>query len=223
MGENVKFVSMFTFMIWVFSGAPSLVAQFLPVVAKQRVIHFQKLSDGSEVEIARAEGNYFRSSSGDVMNTTKYTAGRWKGKHKSTYKQASTRKTYSLDHNGRKATLRQVRNEPFKPMDLGDRARKENLEEDTIEGLHCYVMPVTSADDGVAIGKAWWASESKVLVKMEDVYKGERIVRELYDIQFYEPESSKFGVSSDYLVDETEWNKLRRYYQLKGSQSPSTP
>ncbi len=218
----MKFVSMLTWMIWVFIGTPWLMAQFLPVVAKQRVVHFQKLSDGSEVEIARAEGNYFRSSSGDVMDTTKYSAGRWEGKHKSTYKQASTRKTYSVDHNGRKATLRQVRNEPFSPMDIGAFAREANLEEDTVEGLHCYVMPITS-DDGVATGKTWWASESKVLVKTEDVREGERVVRELYDIQFYEPESSKFGVSSDYLVDETEWNNLRRYYQRGSGHSANAP
>ena len=101
-------------------------------------------------------------------------------------------------------------------MEIGAFARRANLEEDTVEGLHCYVMPIIS--DGVATGKTWWASESKVLVKMEDVREGERVVRELYDIQFYEPESSKFGVSSDYLVDETEWNHLRRF-QVGGPRS----
>ena len=212
----MKFVSMVTCMIWVFGVAPSLLAQFVPVVAKQRVVHLLKQSDGSEVAIAQAEGHYYRSSSGDVMDTTKYTEG-LNGKHTSIYMEASTRRTYSLDHNGRKATLLQIRTEPFKPT--GSDPRDVDLEKDTIEGLRCYILPMTSADN-TETGKLWLASESELVVKSEEIHGRERVVREIYDIEFVEPESSKFGFPSTYTVDESVWNNMRRF-QLGGP--PSKP
>ena len=217
----MKITTWVTCLIIVFGWATELLAQFVPVVAKKKVVHFQVLSDGSETEIAQAEGVYYRSSSGDVMDTTKYPKRKWSGKHQSIYMEASTRKTYELDHNGRKARLLQVRTAPFRPMSPADReggvSPDVDLEEDIVNGLHCYVLPVKYGNEEV--GKFWWTSESKFQVKSDDTHEGVRRVEELYDIQFAEPEPSVFNIPANYKIDESTW-KEQKLAQVNAAGTP---
>ena len=92
----MKITTWVTCLIIVFGWSTELLAQFVPVIAKQRNVHYLIESDGTETEIVRDEGAYFRSSSGSVMDTLTQVKGPDQGKHRSTLMDSSTRKTYAV-------------------------------------------------------------------------------------------------------------------------------
>ena len=209
----MKITTWVTCLIFVFGGATELLAQFVPVVAKQKSVHYRVESDGTETEVARKEGAYFRSSSGFVMDTLTQVKGPYQGEHRSTLMDSSTRKTYAVDHNLKEATLKQVRPGPFRPFALRPDAA---IDEGVIAGLDCLAIPVLSpSNPEESMGKDWWAKEAKVRVKTDYTFLGrERVVRELYDIQFTEPDSSVFKLPANYSIDDSQWkeeNLLRAY------------
>ena len=65
----MKITALVTCLAFVFGWATELLAQFVPVIAKQRSIHYLIQSDETEVEVVREEGSYFRSSTGSVLDT----------------------------------------------------------------------------------------------------------------------------------------------------------
>ena len=185
-----------------------LLPQFTPVIAKQRSVHYLMQNDGSEVEVVRMEGAYFRSSSGSVLDTMVETQGNNPGKHESVHMDSSTRRTYLLNHNLKTATLKQVSREPFRPVTLKAAAA---IEEGVIQGLECLAMGVVSPHDPeTSIGKVWWAKNARVVVKSESTFGLERIVRELYDIEFTEPAPAIFQFPVNYMIDDSEWTNWRR-------------
>ena len=209
----MKITTWVTCLILVFGGATELLAQFVPVVAKQKSVHYRVESDGTETEVARKEGAYFRSSSGSVMDTLTQVKGPYQGEHRSTLMDSSTRKTYAVDHNLKEATLKQVRPGPFRPFALRPDAA---IDEGVIAGLDCLAIPVLSpSNPEESMGKDWWAKEAKVRVKTDYTFLGrERVVRELYDIQFTEPDSSVFKLPASYSIDDSQWKEealLRAY------------
>ena len=188
-------------------GMESL-AQFVPVIAKQRSIHYLRQSDGSETEAIRTEGAYFRSSSGSVLDTMMQVKGDREGKHESVHRDSVTGKIYLLNHNLKRATLKQVSREPFRPVTLKASAV---IDEGVIQGLECLAMGVVSPyDPETSIGKVWWAKNARVVVKSETNFGVERIVRELYDIEFAEPASAIFAFPANYTIDDSEWTNWRR-------------
>ena len=202
-----------TCLIFLSGWSTELLAQFVPVVAKQRNVHYRVESDGTETEIVREEGAYFRSSSGSVMDTLTQVKGPDKGKHRSTLMDSSTRNTYAVDHNLKEATLKQVRAEPFRPAVLRPDSA---VDEGVIEGLDCLAMPILSpSNPEESVGEVWWAREAKVRVKMDHTFLGrERVVTELYDIRFTEPDASVFKLPANYSIDDSQWkeeNLLRAY------------
>lgn len=56
----MKITTLVTCLAFVFGWATELLAQFVPVIAKQRSIHYLIQSDQTEVEVMREEGRYFR-------------------------------------------------------------------------------------------------------------------------------------------------------------------
>ena len=93
----MKITTLATCLIFVFGWATELLAQFVPVVAKQRSIDYLIQPDGTETEVLRQEGTYFRSSSGSVLDTMEPVKGENRGTHRSTLMDSSTRKTYDLE------------------------------------------------------------------------------------------------------------------------------
>lgn len=126
---------------------------------------------------------------------------------------SSTRKIYAVDHNLKEAILKQVRPGPFRPIALRPDAA---IDEGVIAGLDCLAMRVLSpSNPEESIGKVWWAKEAKVMVKTDHTLLGRgRVVRELYDIRFTEPDSSVFKLPANYSIDDSQWkeeNSLRAY------------
>ena len=199
----MKIAASLTCLALVFGGASELLAQFVPVIAKQKNVHYLIESDGTETEIVRDEGAYFRSSSGSVMDTLTQVKGPDQGKHRSTLMDSSTRKTYAVDHNLKEAILKQVRPEPFRLIVLRPELA---IDEAVIGGLDCLAMRVVSPSiPEESIGKVWWARNAVLAVKRESTWHRERTVLELYDIQFTEPDSSVFRLPADYTIDDSTW------------------
>ena len=199
----MKIATLLTCMVFVFGWVSELLAQFVPVIAKQRSIIYVMQPDGTEIEAVREEGTYFRSSSGSVLDTMLEVKGERKGNHIAILMDSSTRKTYDANHNLKEATLRQVRAEPIRPFVLRpDRA----VDQGVIGGLDCLAMPVLSHDNPEeSIGKVWWAKEANLKVKTETNFGRGRQVRELYDIRFAEPRPSVFKVPANYQIDDSSW------------------
>ena len=140
----MKIITVVTCLIHVCGWATELRAQFVPVIAKQRSVQYLIQPDGTEMEVMREEGTYFRSSSGSVLDTMALVKGKNRRTHGSILMDSSTRRTYVLNHGLKEATLKQVRPGPFRPPALRpDRA----IDEGVIAGLDCLAMPVLSPGD----------------------------------------------------------------------------
>ena len=201
----MKITTLVTCLIFVFGGTTDLLGQFVPVIAKQRNIHYLIQPDDTDMEIVREEGSYFRSSSGSVLDTIEQVKGPHKGRQISTLMDSSTRSTYDLDHDLKVATLKQVRREPFRPAEL---TRSAAVDEGVIEGLDCLVMSIVSASNPEeSVGKVWWAKDAVLLIKRDSTFGRERIVRELYDIRFTEPEPSVFQLPGNYKIEDSQWKE----------------
>jgi len=199
----MKITTLVTCLLLVFGSATELLAQFVPVIAKQRSIHYILQSDENEIEAVREEGTYFRSSSGSVLDTMLEIKGESKGKHIAILMDSSTRKTYDVNHNLKEATLTQVRPEPFRPVVLRPEMA---VDKGVIGGLDCLAMPALSHDNPEeSIGKVWWAKKANLRVKTEANFGRGRQVRELYDIRFAEPEPSVFKIPASYKIDDSTW------------------
>ena len=203
----MKIAALLTCLVFVIGWVSELLAQFVPVVAKQRSISYVMQPDGTEIEAMREEGTYFRSSSGSVLDTMLEVKGERKGNHIAILMDSSNRKTYDVNHSLKEATLRQVirqvRTEPFRPFGLRpDRA----VDKGVIGGLDCLAMPVLSHDNPEqSIGKVWWAKKANLRVKTETNIGRGRQVRQLYDIRFAEPEPSVFRIPANYKIDDSTW------------------
>ena len=104
----MKFTTLLTCLAFVFGGASELLAQFVPVTAKQRNVRYLIESDGTETEILREEGAYFHSSSGSVMDTLTQVKGPDQGKHRSTLMDSSSRRIYSDDSTWKQETVLEI-------------------------------------------------------------------------------------------------------------------
>lgn len=213
----MKITTLVTCLIFVFGWATELLAQFVPVIAKQRSVHYLIHSDGSEIEDMREEGTYLRSSSGSVLDTMARVKGKNREKHTSILMDSSTRRTYVLNHRLKEATLKQIRTESFRPFVLRpDRA----VDEGVIAGLDCLAMPVLPPGNAEGpVGKVWVAKEANLRVKTETNLGRGRQVRELYDIRFAEPEPSVFKIPADYKIDDFAW-KEEKFMQVYAAGTP---
>ena len=213
----MKIATLLTCMVFVFGWGSELLAEFVPVIAKQRSVHYLVQSDGTEMEVMREEGTYFRSSSGSVLDTMQEIKEKNQVGRRSTLMDSSTRKTYVVNHDLKEATLKQVRAEPFRPIVLRPDLA---IDERVIGGLDCLAMRVVSPDNPEeSIGKVWWAKEAKLRVKTETNYGRGRTVRELYDIRFAEPEPSVFKIPANYKIDDATW-KEEKSLEVYASENP---
>ena len=218
----MKITTLLTCLVFVFGGGSELLAQFVPVIAKQRSIHYLIQSDETEVEVMREEGTYFRSSSGSVMDTRLQIYRPNQRRHVSVLMDSSTRKTYDVNHDLKEAILKQVRPEPFRPIVLRPELA---IDEGVIGGLDCLAMTIGSpGNPEQSSGKVWWAKDAVLAVKRESTFSQDRIVWELYDIRFTEPEPSVFRLPADYKIDDSTWTEetvLEIY--AAGTPKPETP
>ncbi len=202
----MKFRTLLACLALVFGCASDSLAQFTPVVAKIKIRYYRTQSDGTEKVTKVREGFYHRSSSGDGMKTdfAVNENGKRREPGKSMYVNASTGKIYSLDHNFRKGMLEQKLTSPLapiRPSDIDD--PNYVLGKEMINGLRCIVTPMKDSDGNIT-GKVWRALDvDDLMVKMEHRFSNGRYVWELYDIQFTEPDRSKFGFPSDYTIDQS--------------------
>ncbi len=205
--------------VLVFISALDSLAQFKPVIANHRTVIYLTQSDGSEIVGRRVEGTYFRSSSGSVMQTEfPIENGEKLGKGQSVYTDSKTGKIHLLDHDIKKATLKQVRPTPFSPPDRYP-SPSEIIGKAVIGSLNCVAVPSFSLNYGTKTrnGKTWWSLENYLMVKTEHARGLVRRVWELYDIQFDEPDASVFRLPADYGIDDSEW-KARNNSPANASQ-----
>ena len=185
--------------------ASNSLAQFTPVVAKIKVRSFQMQSDGTEKPVLSHVGFYFRSSAGDEMTTHFPVTEKGKASDagQSTFVDSLTGKIYSLTHTSRKAKLVQQKQLPLRP-DKRPPHPDRIVGEDVINGVKCITVLMESNDGSTPVGKVWLSKDAYLEVKMEFNLHGRRLVRELYDIQFTEPDPSMFGIPSTYAIDDSE-------------------
>ena len=203
----MKITTLLACLILVFSSASDSLAQFTPVIAKQRSVTYRMQSDGSEIVVRRTEGTYFRSSAGSVMRTEfDIKDGQRLGKGQSTYIDSSTGKSHSLNHKIKKATLIQVRPTPWSPPETYP-SPSEITGKAVISGLNCVAVSSFYLSHGTKRrnGKVWWSLDNYLAVKTERTLGQVRRVWDLYDIQFAEPDPSVFKLPADYLIDDSEW------------------
>ena len=190
----------------VFGCAVDCLAQFTPVMAKIRVTEYRTQSDGPERSKILSNGFFYRSSAGDVMQTRRRTAvrGTRRDLGRSAYYNASERKHYSLNHNFKLAELEHQSKHPLAAVTPSDTDNsKYSLGKETVQGLRCIIIPIRNSK-GKITGKSWWALDvARLTVKTERTHDNIRRIWELYDIQFAEPDSSKFSIPSDYEVDQS--------------------
>lgn len=181
-------------------------AQVTPIVAKIRIKTYETQSDGTEVVTGNRSGYFYRSSAGDSMKTdfAVDSNGNKRESGKSHYVKVANgqKRIYLLNHNSRNGGLRQqLAYTPWRPVDTD---HPNVIGRATIAGLRCIAFPIEDSSGNI-VGKTWWALDvDDLLVKTEHIRGNKRRVNELYDIQFTEPEPSKFGFASDYVIDETQ-------------------
>ena len=199
----MKITTLFACVVFVASSAFDSMAQFRPVIAKQSSSTYKIHPDGSETVVGQTEGTYLRSSSGSVMSTEYHIKhGQRVGEGKSTYIDSSTGKTYLLHHEIKVARLRHVGPTPFQPPKTRP---TEVVGKAVVSGVNCIAIPIRLVSEANRpIGKAWRSADAYLFVKREYTLDNFRRVWTLHDIQFAEPDPSKFSFPSNYTVDDSE-------------------
>lgn len=183
----------------VLGTAISAQAQWIPVVTKQKELTYWIDENGSEVVIQERRGTYQRSSAGSVMNKwTPIVNGQEMGSGSATFIDASSGSSYLIHHGAQSARLMQQRPVPLLPTE-------RNLGPDVIvgraivNGIACVGLKVLV--NGQRAGVDWVSVSNDLHVKTEFTLPGgQRIVKELYDIQFFEPDSSVFAIPQNYTL-----------------------
>ena len=198
----MNIITLLTCFVFVFGSALDSVAQYKPVIAKQTTLTYKIHPDGSETVEGRTEGTYFRSSSGSEMSTSfDIKQGRKVGKGESTFIDSTTGKAYSLYHDSKHARIRHVRSTPFHPPKTKP---TQVLGKAVVSGLNCIVIPILMGKEKRQTGNVWVLTDPYLLVKREHKISNHRQVWTLHDIQFAEPDSSKFSFPADYTIDDSE-------------------
>lgn len=199
----MKITTLLACFVFAASSALDSLAQYNPVIAKQSSLTYKIHPDGSETVVGQTEGTYLRSSSGSVMSTEfNIKQGQRVGKGKSTYIDSSTGKTYLLHHEIKMARLRHVSPTPLQPPKTRP---TEVVGKAVVSGINCIAIPIRMVSEANRpIGKAWMSADAHLFVKREYTLDNFRKVWALHDIQFAEPDPSKFSFPADYTIDDSE-------------------
>lgn len=195
------------FLVAAFLTLPiSSAAQWMPVVAKQRSLVYEVNPDGSEVLVSERRGTFFRTSSGSVIRTLfSVKGGQTQGQGSSILIEAQTGKAYAIDHERRTARLSYVRQSPLLPTPRDDLTDEHVIGSDMINGVECIALKCYVGgfdDDNVVPGKSWVNVPYDLPVKSDcRSFPTRRLVIELYDIEFKEPDDSvTFGIPEGYTI-----------------------
>ena len=174
----------------VLGTAISAQAQWIPIVAKQKELTYRIDENGSEVVIKERRGTYQRSSGGSVMNKwTLIVDGQANGPSKAFFTDAISGASVAIHHGSQQARLIWQRPIPILPKER-NLAPDDIVGEAVVNGIVCVGLKVLvngQPTDGVN----WLSVPNDLHVKTEFTLPGgQRIVKELYDIQFVEPDSS---------------------------------
>jgi len=177
-------------------------AQFTPVIAKIKMSAVAPQSDGTTQSRMTHGGIYYRSSSGDTFTTHFYVDenGNKRNSGWSTYFDATNKKIYHLDNDLQTAQVketvtRNVVQRSHLPPDHLIVGRK------VINGIDCVGVKI-SKGDGSQRGVNWHAPSLDLSIRTEsDRGGGRKLIRELYDIQFTEPNSNVFRIPEGFLIE----------------------
>lgn len=171
----------------------------IPITAEQTTSSYQLQPDGSRLLLKQAEGTYYRSSSGAVMDTMiPLKDGKKAGSGQSTFIDAEGN-SYTLSHDKRlaKFTTRNSTNlfHVFRQV-----SPSSILGYETVNGLHCAVRMVLV--NGKPAGKEWVSLPYGLLVKTAWTTPGGKVhvERELHNISPVEPDPNVFQIPKDDLV-----------------------
>ena len=182
----------------VLGTAISAQAQWIPVVAKQKELTYWIDENGSEVVIQERRGTYQRSSAGSVMKKwTPIVNGQEMVSGSATFIDASSGSSYLIHHGAQSARLMQQRPVPLLPRER-NLAPEDIVGEAVVNGVACVGLKVWvngQPTDGVD----WVSVPYDLHVKTEFTLPGgQRIVKELYDIRFIDPDPSVFAIPENY-------------------------
>lgn len=173
-------------------------AQWTPVIAKQKELLYRIDEKGSEIVINERRGTYHRSSAGSVMHTwTRVVDGQEAGPALSVLVDTGSGNHFVIDHGSRNIRLLQQRPVPILPRER-NLSPEQTVGQSIVNGVDCVGLKVLV--NGQPSGGVDWVSISHDLhVKTEfTLPNGKRIVKELYDIEFVEPDSSVFEIPEGY-------------------------
>ena len=189
-------ISCLVLMLWT---VPSAMAQFMPITAKSRTVHYKTQSDGTEREMNRREGKYYRASNGSWATLEIYK----KAFTARAMLDGFTGKLYQFNPVENVATVKSQKSLPLRPNNSAFDSTLVDATE-TVNGVSCTKVRMVGPAGDASRATAWVSTELDLEVKTEFVVPGSsRTVRELYDIKFTEPPSSVFRVPLGYSVDES--------------------
>lgn len=183
----------------VLGTAISAQAQWIPLVAKQKELTYRTNGSGAQVVIKERRGTYHRSSVGSVMNTwVLIVDGEENGPGEAFFLNAPSGASYAIYHGSQKARLIRQRSVPILPRER-NLTPDDILGEAVVNGVDCVGLKVLV--NGEQRGVNWLSVPNDLHVKTEFTLPGgQRIVKELYDIQFVEPDSSVFAIPQNYTL-----------------------
>ena len=185
----------------VLGTAISVQAQWMPVIANQKEITYWTDENGSEVVLQERRGTYQRSSNGSVMKkwTPYIVNGQETGSGSAVFIDASSGSSYLILHGAQTARLMQQSSVPLLPRHP-NLAPEDTVGQSVVNGVACVGLKVWvngQPTDGVD----WVSVTYDLHVKSEvTLPSGQRIVNELYDIQFTEPDPSIFAIPENYTL-----------------------
>ena len=180
-----------------------LAAQWMPYVAKHRLIQTVTKDDGSKEVDRQEEGIAGRSSSGSEIRTlAPIPAGNgvFQGSGTATFRDASTGTIYEIKNGPKTYSVMDQIPTPWRPINPQD-TPSTVVDRQVINGIACVALPVQGK--GLVKGAMWRSMAYDMIVKLEMVVKlgtaTTSFVEELYDIEIgKEPDSSLLRVPQAY-------------------------
>ncbi len=180
-----------------------LAAQWMPFVAKHRLIQTVTRDGGSNNVDRHEEGIAVRSSNGSEMRTLAPVAtgnGVSQGSGTAKFQDASTGNVYEINNGSKTYSVMDQMPTPWRPINPQD-TPSTVFDRQTINGLACVALPVQGK--GLVKGAMWRSMAYDIIVKLEMTVKfgnaTTSFIEEIYDIQLgVEPDSNLLRLPQTY-------------------------
>ena len=203
----MNFRRLMLFMIVTFVSAGSLHAQWVPVVAKIRMVH-QTIVDGKLVRSETKEGDYYRSSDGSVLRHWKTVNGDEQAGGRGELLDNKNLASYQLNYHTKQAFQSEWKMAKPSP-DVFRAEPPKSLGEDSIEGIRCTIVPA-QFQDGFGqppkdAGRTCVSTDYALTLRTDiTVRQGttiEHTLIEMFDLRMHqEPDAKLFDIEAQFTV-----------------------